>query len=108
MADVGARRRADCRLVLCAWLVTLQIADIVTTKVGLALSGNWEVNPAMAWCMANLGTLGWAAPKVALVGFAVFALRRMSRWPLAFAVSFYAMIVANNLYVIALTPGTAG
>jgi len=75
MTDVGARRRTDWRLVLCAWLLTLQISDIVTTKVALALSGNWEVNPAMAWCMANLGTLGWVAPKVALVALAVFALR---------------------------------
>ena len=110
MTDVvvpGARRRADWRLVLCAWLITLQVADIVTTKVALALSGNWEMNPAMAWCMANLGTFGWVAPKVALVALAVFALRRMRRWPLAFAVSFYAMIVANNLYAIALTSGTA-
>jgi hypothetical protein len=107
MTDVGARRRADWRLVLCAWLVTLQIADIVTTKVALAISGNWEVNPAMAWCMANLGTLGWLAPKVTLVAIAVFALRRMPRWPLAFAVLLYVMIVANNLYAIALTSGTA-
>jgi hypothetical protein len=38
--------------VLCAWLVTLQIADIVTTKVVLAFSGNWEMNPAMARCIA--------------------------------------------------------
>ena len=107
MIDVGVRRRTDWRPVLCAWLFTLQIADIVTTKVALALSGNWEVNPAMAWCMANLGTLGWVAPKVALVALALFALRRMPRWPLAFAVSFYAMIVANNLYAIALASGTA-
>jgi len=107
MADVGARRRADWRLVLLAWLVTLQIADIVTTKVALALSGNWEMNPVMAWAMANLGTLGWVAPKVALVALAAFALRRMPRWPLAVAVSLYAMIVVNNLYVIALTSGPA-
>src|ERR1700693_2215539 len=36
LADVavaGAMRRADWRLVLLAWLVTLQVADIVTTKV---------------------------------------------------------------------------
>jgi hypothetical protein len=33
----------------------------VTTKVALAISGNWEVNPAMTWCMANLGALGWVA-----------------------------------------------
>jgi len=57
MVDVGARRSADWRVVLCAWLVTLQIADIVTTKVG-----HWR---------------------------------------------FYVMIVANNLYAIALTSGTA-
>jgi len=107
MTDVAARRRVDWRLVLCAWLATLQIADIVTTKVALALSGNWEINPVMAWCMADLGTFGWVAPKVALVALTVFALRRMPRWPLAFAVSFYATIVANNLYVIALTSGTA-
>jgi hypothetical protein len=105
--EVGVSRRTDWRLVLCAWLTTLQIADILTTKVALALSGNWEVNPAMAWCMANLGSLGWVAPKVALVALAVFALRRMPRWPLAFGVLVYVMIVANNLYAIALTSGTA-
>ena len=90
-------------------LVVLQIADVITTKVALAAPSNWEMNPAMAWCMTNLGAFGWLAPKVALVAFGALVLRKLPRWPLTFAVSVYVAIVANNLLAILLVqPGGAG
>ena len=92
------------KLVLFFMLVALQIADVVTTKVALAAPCNWEMNPAMAWCMTNLGAFGWLAPKVALVAFGALILQRLPRWPLTFAVSLYAAIVANNLLAIFLFP----
>jgi len=97
---IGAGKAA-----LLALLVVLQVADVVTTKVALATSGNWEMNPAMAWCMANLGAFGWAAPKLVLVAFAAVAVQRMPRWPLTFGVSIYVAIVANNLFAILHVPG---
>ena len=85
-------------------LAVLQVADVVTTKIALADSITWEMNPAMNWCMKNLGGIGWAAPKLALVGFAAYALRRLPRWTLTFAVSVYVAIVANNLLAILYVP----
>lgn len=95
------------RLALFAVLVVLQVADVITTKAALAITGNYEMNPAMAWCMANMGALGWAVPKLALIAFGALALRRMPRWPLGLAVSIYLLIVANNLLAIFAMPGGA-
>ena len=94
------------KAVLLALLVVLQFADIVTTKIALADSISWEMNPAMSWCMENLGAIGWAAPKLALVAFAAFAMRRLPRWTFTFAVSVYVAIVANNLLAILYVPAT--
>ena len=92
------------KVALFAVLVVLQIADVITTKIALAGSLSEEMNPAMLWCMQNLGTIGWAVPKLALVGFAAYALRRLPRWTLTFAVSIYVAIVANNLLAILYVP----
>lgn len=97
------------KLTLFLALVCLQVADVVTTKVALAAPGNWEMNPAMAWCMTNLGTFGWLVPKLAFIAFGALILRKLPRWPLTFAVSVYVAIVANNLLAIILFPaGAAG
>ena len=97
------------KLILFLVLVGLQVADVITTKVALAAPSNWEMNPAMAWCMTNLGAFGWLAPKLALVAFGALVLRKLPRWPLTFAVSVYVAIVANNLLAIILfPPGGAG
>lgn len=100
----SSSRTAQRKLTLFLALVALQAADIVTTRVALAAPSNWEMNPAMAWCMTNLGALGWLAPKLALVAFGALILRRLPRWPLTFAVSIYGGIVANNLLAIAFYP----
>jgi hypothetical protein len=99
-----ADRRKHRKLTLFLVLVGLQIADVITTKVALAAPSNWEMNPAMAWCMTNLGAFGWIAPKVALVAFGALILRKLPRWPLTFAVTLYVAIVANNLLAIILFP----
>ena len=97
-------RRAGRKLALFGMLGLLQIADVVTTKVALAAPENWEMNPAMAWCMANCGSFGWLAPKIALVAFGALVLQKMPRWPLTLAVSIYVAIVANNLLAILMFP----
>lgn len=100
-------RRARRKLALFGMLGLLQIADVVTTKVALAAPENWEMNPAMAWCMANWGSLGWLVPKIALIAFGALALQKLPRWPLTFAVLIYIAIVTNNLLAILIFPGSA-
>src|SRR5436305_1232141 len=63
----GPRGRIHWMLLLL--LVALQITDVVTTNSGLAIPGNWEVNPIMAWCQAEWGSAWWL-PKIVVVGFA--------------------------------------
>lgn len=106
-AAVGGSRHLVWRLVLFALLVVLQVADVATTKVALAISGNYEMNPAVTWLVANLGTSGWILPKLALIGFGALALRRLPRWLLGGAVSVYCLIIANNLVAIFAMPGGA-
>jgi len=75
----------------------LQVADIVTTDRALAVPGNWEANPLMAFAQAHLGEAWWL-PKLAILGF-VFVAAPLTRrlWPMAFAVSYYVLIVSGNI-----------
>jgi hypothetical protein len=78
-------------------LVALQTADVVTTNYGLAMEGNWEANPIMAWCQARLGSAWWL-PKAAVVCIAAFAPSLTERrWPMICGVSYYGVIVFGNL-----------
>jgi Domain of unknown function (DUF5658) len=75
----------------------IQVADIVTTSVGLHAAGLYEGNPVVALWMDMLGPLWWL-PKLGIVLFAVLVSRRLRRvWPLTAisALTFFAVI--NNL-----------
>jgi len=77
--------------------VVLQVADVITTNIALALPGNVEGNALMAAYQANLGAAWWL-PKVAVVGLAWFLQPLMRRqWPMICAISYYALIVSGNL-----------
>ena len=74
-----------------------QVADVATTLYGLELPGRQEGNPAIAWCMAELGAAWWT-PKLAIPLVALLVLRRVrARWPLAAAAAISIAFVANNI-----------
>ena len=86
-------------LVLIGLFAALQLADIVTTNIGLAVPGNWEANPLMAFSQAHLGALWWL-PKAAGVLFVCLAARLLRRrWIIMFGVCFCAVVVSGNLLV---------
>ena len=75
-------------LALFASLLVGQIADIVTTNLGLHHGIGWEANPLIAFAQAHLGAPWWV-PKfvlVALVGTAVLG-TRVRRLPVALVVA---------------------
>jgi Domain of unknown function (DUF5658) len=80
--------------------VGLQIADVITTNYALAIPGNWEANPLMALYQARLGAAWWVPKALAVAWICAAALWTRRRWPMVFAVSYYAVIVAGNLAVL--------
>ena len=77
--------------------IALQVADVVTTNHALAVPGNWELNPLMELAQAHLGP-SWWIPKLAAAGLAAVVVLHIRRpWPIACAVSYYALIVSGNL-----------
>ena len=77
---------------------TAQVADIASTQWGLTIRHLHEVNPVMAWCMTEFGTLWWWLPKLAIVLFAAYAAPRLRRvWPLGLATWITAGLSINNL-----------
>ena len=88
---------AGARSILWTLFIALQIADVVTTNYALAVQGNWEANPIMHLAQTHLGSAWWL-PKVAAIGFAAIAVRKMLQsWPIVFAVFYYIMIVSVNI-----------
>ena len=75
----------------------LQVADVITTNFALGVRGIWEANPIVAFAQAHLGEAWWL-PKLAVVGI-VFLIAPMTKrlWPMAFAVSYYVVIVCDNI-----------
>lgn len=84
------------RPLLILLLAALQIADIATTNVSLAMPGLREGNPVMAWAQGALGTHWWMLKWVlAYAGICALALIR-NVWPLRVATGYYATIVISN------------
>src|ERR1051326_7542242 len=91
--------RTDWRVLLVLF-TALQLADIVTTDLGLGVPGNWEANPLMALAQADLGALWWPpkAAGVCLICFIAPLIRR--RWPMVLAVCYGGLIVSGNLLAL--------
>jgi hypothetical protein len=78
----------------------LQLADIVTTNIGLAIPGNWEANPLMAMAQTHFGPFWWI-PKAAVVFLVCFAVPFTGRrWFMVSAVGYCALTVSGNLLVL--------
>ena len=75
----------------------LQLADVLTTNYALSGSGIWEANPLMRLLQRDLGGAWWL-PKLAPVALAFVVVLRMRRsWPMVVVISYYAIIVCDNL-----------
>jgi Domain of unknown function (DUF5658) len=83
--------------VLLILFISLQVADVVTTNYALAIPGNWEVNPLMRFSQTYLGSAWWLPKATAAALAAAVVLRIRRAWPIACAVSYYALIVSGNL-----------
>lgn len=88
----------DCmKAALLLLFAVAQTEDVLSTAAALGLPGIYEGNPAMAWCIAELGALWWL-PKAALVLFAVLVARRIRpTWPLAAVSALTFLAVLNNV-----------
>jgi hypothetical protein len=74
----------------------LEIADVVTTNHVLSIPGASEANPIMAAFQHRLGALWWLPKAYIVVWFALAATQSRRRWPMVFAVSCCAVVVAIN------------
>jgi hypothetical protein len=103
----GARRRVFWWLL--AIFASLQVADVATTNLDLAMPGRWEANPFMALSQAHLGAFWWL-PKIVVISCLVAASVPLSRrrWPMVLAVSLYVVIVTGNLACLRSWPTLHG
>jgi hypothetical protein len=103
----SARRRVFWWLL--AIFASLQVADVVTTNLDLAVPGRWEANPFMALSQAHLGAFWWL-PKIVVIGCLLAASVPLSRrrWPMVLVVSLYVVIVSGNLACLRSWPTLRG
>ena len=84
-------------VVLLVLFAGLELADIITTNVGLGLPGNWEANPLMALSQAHLGAAWWVPKAAAALLICLLAPLTRRRWPMVVAVAYFSLIVLGNL-----------
>ena len=83
----------------------LQACDVLTTNALIGVPGAVEANLIMAAEIDSLGTFWWV-PKVLVLPTVFYVLGRYRKlWPAIFVVVLYSLIVANNIFVIAMTRG---
>jgi len=93
------------RLWLLAITAILQAGDVLTTNALIGVPGAVESNRIMAAAMDALGSYWWV-PKVLVLPTVFYVLGRYQKlWPAIIVVVSYSFIVANNLFVIAMTRG---
>ena len=89
------------KYVLLLILAALQICDVITTNVALAMPGISEANPVWAFAQTSLGGL-WFVPKLAVAGLAILAIGHYpTTRPVWTAVSIYFVIVSVNVLTLA-------
>ena len=85
--------------------VFLQIADTITTAIGVYGQGRPELNPIMAYLMQNMGPAGLILPKMAGVALASLAWKkfgheRAMRAAFGFLIVTYTFVVVSNIFHI--------
>ncbi|MHB1007416.1 MAG: DUF5658 family protein [Chloroflexota bacterium] len=109
MASLTRQLRAVINNPLVAAYLLLNMADLMTTIIGLAV-GARELNPFAARWIANMGpALGVLALKLLLAGVTIVALMRIQarrvRWGLHWnllrlGILVYGLVVLSNLFTI--------
>jgi hypothetical protein len=80
----------------------LQAADVLTTNAFLRAADTFEGNPFVRGWQAALGEFWWV-PKLLFLPAIKYILARYRRlWPAVLIVTLYAIVIVNNLVVIAL------
>ena len=83
--------------------VFLQIADTITTAIGVYGQGRPELNPIMDYLMQNFGPAGLVVPKMAVVILMAytwwrFGHERAMRMIFGFMVVLYTFAVVSNIF----------
>ena len=93
------------RILLLAITALLQAGDVLTTTALIGVPGAVEGNSIMAAAIESLGRYWWV-PKVLVLPTVFYVLGRYQKlWPAIIVVVLYSLIVANNIFVIAMTRG---
>jgi hypothetical protein len=83
----------------------LQAADVLTTDALIGVPGAVESNRLMAVAIASFGPLWWV-PKILVLPSVFYVLGRYKKiWPAVAVVVLYSCILANNIFVMAMTRG---
>lgn len=96
MWQVTVRGRSGWFLLL-GLFAALELADIVTTNLGLGIPGNWEANPLMALSQAHLGVLWWIPKAIAVLLVCLAAPFTRRRWFMVLAICYCTITVLGNL-----------
>jgi hypothetical protein len=91
------------------WLLAitaiLQAGDVVTTDALIGVPGAVESNRIMAVAIDAFGNYWWV-PKILVLPTVFYVLGRYQKlWPAIIVVALYSLVVANNIFVIAMTRG---
>ena len=83
--------------------VVLQIADTITTALGVYGQGRPEMNPIMAYLMQNFGPAGLVVPKMAVVILMSytwwrFGHERAMQLIFMFLIFLYTFVVVSNTF----------
>ena len=90
---------------LLAITAVLQAGDVLTTDSLIGVPGAVESNRIMAAAIDSFGSYWWV-PKILVLPTVFYVLGRYQKlWPAIIVVVLYAFIVANNIFVIAMTRG---
>src|SRR5689334_6748628 len=93
------------RIWLLAITAILQACDVITTDALVGVPGAVESNPIMAAAMDAFGRYWWI-PKILVLPTVFYVLGRYQKlWPATIVIVLYSLIIANNLFVIAMTRG---
>ena len=91
---------------LLAITAVLQAGDVVTTNALIGVPGAVESNRIMATAIDSFGSYWWV-PKILVLPTVFYVLGRYRKlWPAIVVVALYSFIVANNIFVIAMTRGS--
>lgn len=93
------------KICLLAITAILQAGDVLTTNALIGVPGAVESNRIMGAAIDAFGAYWWV-PKILVLPTVFYVLGRYQKlWPAIIVVVLYSLVVANNIFVIAMTRG---